>query len=291
MTTNYLKALRPEQWSKNLVVFAGLIFARKTSDSEILIQSILAFILFCLASSAVYIINDIIDIKKDRQHPEKSQRPIASGKIKKSYALTLSIFLMIISFAGSALLINEYFLTAIFSYIVLIILYSFSLKKVVIIDVMTIAAGFVIRAVGGAVAIMVEISPWLIVCTTLLALFIGFGKRRQEIVLLEGNATNHRKTLDNYSISFLDQLIAIVTSATIVAYAIYTFFGDMAGKYGVKHLELTIPFVIYGIFRYLFLIHKREQGGSPTRILYTDIPILICVVLWISSILLLTYSP
>ena len=285
----YLKALRPEQWSKNLIIFAGLLFAREFTNSALIFKAGIAFVLFCLASSAVYLINDLIDIERDRHHPQKSKRPIASGKIGKTEALSVSIPLMLISLIGSAVLLNEYFFTAVASYIVLNILYSLSLKKVVIIDVMSIAAGFVLRAVGGAVAINVEISAWLVACTTLLALFLGFGKRRQEIVLLEQNAAEHRGILDKYSVTFLDQLISIVTAATIIAYAFYTLSGDVKIKLGVRHLELTIPFVIYGIFRYLYLIHKKDAGGSPTRILYTDPPILICVLLWIASVLLLMY--
>lgn len=284
---NIVKALRIEQWLKNLVVFAGLIFANAFRDVALVLDAGLAFIFFCLASSAVYLINDICDIEKDRQHPAKSSRPIASGKLSRSTAAITSAVLILISLGGSLYFLNEYFFTAVISYILLILLYSVSLKRVVIIDVMTIAAGFVLRAVGGAVAINVEISPWLIVCTTLLALFLGFGKRRHELVLLKENAASHRIILKKYSIAFLDQLISIVTAATIVAYSIYTLFGDPFEKLGVKHLELTIPFVIYGVFRYLYLIHKESKGGSPTRILYTDLPILLCVLLWISSIFVL----
>ncbi len=285
----YLKALRPEQWSKNLIVFAGLIFARAFTQTELIIEATIAFIIFCFASSAIYIFNDLVDIERDRSHPKKKFRPIASGKVNKQTAYIISAILMIGSAAGSYLLLNEYFFWAVFSYIVLNILYSLSLKQIVIIDVMSIAAGFVLRAVGGAVAIGVEISSWLVICTTLLALFLGFGKRRHELVLLNSTAAEHRTILEKYSISLLDQLISIVTAATIIAYAIYTLFGQAPEKYGATHLELTIPFVIYGIFRYLYLIHKKEAGGSPAKILYTDIPILLTVILWIISVILLLY--
>lgn len=289
MTISYLKALRPEQWSKNLIVFAALIFAREFTNGALVIKAVIAFALFCLASSAVYLMNDLIDIDRDRLHPEKSKRPIASGEVKKSHAALMAIIFALVAVPGSLYFLNEYFFTAVFSYLILMLLYSMILKQVVIIDVMTIATGFVIRAVGGAVAIMVEISPWLIVCTTLLALFLGFGKRRHELVLLNEDAAQHRDILEHYSIALLDQLISIVTAATIIAYAIYTMFGGVYEKLGVKHLELTIPFVIYGIFRYLYLIHKKEAGGSPTRVLYTDLPIIVCVMLWIGSVFTLMY--
>lgn len=289
MLAQYFKALRPEQWSKNLVVFAGLIFAREFTNTVLISKATLAFVLFCLASSSMYLINDLIDYQKDKLHPRKSLRPIASGKIAKSGALILAVILIITSLTGAFHFLNKYFFAAICSYVILSMLYSFFLKKVVIIDVMSIAAGFVLRAVGGAAAINVEISAWLVVCTTLLALFLSFGKRRHELVLLEANAANHRGILAKYSVSLLDQLISIVTAATIISYAFYTLSGEVSQKLGVEHLELTIPFVIYGIFRYLFLIHKMDAGGSPARILYSDLPILICVLLWITSVLILMY--
>jgi 4-hydroxybenzoate polyprenyltransferase len=289
MLLAYLKALRFEQWTKNLVVFAALIFAKEFTDRDLVIQSIEAFILFCLASSAIYLINDVIDAKRDRKHPEKAKRPIASGKVGKGNAIVIAVIFIIIAATGSIYLLNTYFFTSIISYLILMLLYSLILKQIVIIDVMVIATGFVLRAVGGAVAIMVEISPWLIICTILLALFIGFGKRRHELTLLEDSAPDHRGILEHYSVGLLDQLISIVTAATIIAYAIYTLFGDVYEKIGVRHLELTIPFVIYGIFRYLYLIHKRDSGGTPTKILYTDLPILFTVLLWIASVFTLMY--
>jgi 4-hydroxybenzoate polyprenyltransferase len=289
MLLAYLKALRFEQWTKNLVVFAALIFAKEFTNLDLVIQSIEAFILFCLASSAIYLINDVIDAERDRKHPEKAKRPIASGKVSKGSAIVIAVIFIIIAAAGSVYLLNIYFFTTIISYLVLMLLYSLVLKQIVIIDVMVIATGFVLRAVGGAVAIMVEISPWLIICTILLALFIGFGKRRHELTLLEDSAADHRGILEHYSVGLLDQLISIVTAATIIAYAIYTLFGDVYEKIGVRHLELTIPFVIYGIFRYLYLIHKGDSGGTPTKILYTDLPILFTVLLWIISVFTLMY--
>ncbi len=289
MTKAYFKALRPEQWSKNLIVFAALIFAREFTNTALVAKAVIAFVLFCLVSSAIYLINDLTDIERDKLHPEKSKRPIASGAVKKSHAVIMAAVFALIAIPGSLYLLNEYFFIAIISYFILMILYSMVLKQLVIIDVMTIAAGFVIRAVGGALAIMVTISPWLIVCTTLLALFLGFGKRRHELLLLDADAPQHRGILEHYSISLLDQLISIVTAATIIAYAIYTMFGDVSEKLGVKHLELTIPFVIYGIFRYLYLIHKKEAGGSPTKVLYTDLPIIVTVLLWIGSVFTLMY--
>jgi 4-hydroxybenzoate polyprenyltransferase len=284
----FFDTLRPQQWVKNLLLFAGLIFSQNFYNSNLLLKSFAAFCLFCLLSSSVYIVNDILDRESDRKHPLKSNRPIAKGDIKISTAIVLFILLALISLGLSALLSVSFALMAL-SYLVLNLIYSRYLKHVVIIDVMCIALGFVIRAVAGAVVIGVEISPWLVVCTTLLALFLGFGKRRDELLILDTQAGNHRKILAEYSPYFLDQMISVVTASTVVAYAFYTLSPEVQIKLQTKYMELTIPFVLYGVFRYLYLIHQKEGGGSPTKMLLGDPPLLINIILWFIAVILIIY--
>jgi len=283
-----LVTLRPQQWVKNLLLFAGLIFSQNFSNLDLLLKSLAAFGLFCLLSSSVYVVNDIIDIEKDRKHPLKSNRPIAKGEIKISTAVFLFILLALVSLGFSTLLNRSFALMAL-SYFVLNLVYSRYLKHVVIIDVMCIAFGFVIRAVAGALVIGVEISAWLVVCTILLALFLGFGKRRHELLLLDTQAGNHRKILTEYSPYFLDQMISVVTASTVVAYAFYTLSPEVEMKLGTKHMDFTIPFVLYGVFRYLYLIHQKEGGGSPTRMLLNDLPLLVNIILWFLAVMLILY--
>ncbi len=270
------------------MVFAGLIFSQNLGNPDLILETLAGFALFCLLSSGVYIFNDIMDLESDRKHPSKSSRPIASGKINKATAVIMFVLLALVALVLSFWLSPIFALTAL-AYFVLNVLYSVYLKNVVIIDVMCIAAGFVIRAVAGAVLIGVEISAWLIVCTTLLALFLSFGKRRHELMLLEDQATDHRKILSEYSPYFLDQMISVVTASTVVAYAFYTLSPDVETKLGTKHMDLTIPFVLYGVFRYLYLIHQKEGGGSPTRMLLTDKPILGDIILWLAAVILIVY--
>jgi 4-hydroxybenzoate polyprenyltransferase len=283
-----LATLRPQQWVKNFVVFAGLIFSQNLGDLDLVLQSVAGFALFCLLSSSMYVFNDITDVESDRRHPSKAARPIASGKIGISAAVWIFILLAAIALGLSAWLSPIFALTAL-GYFVLNLLYSIYLKNVVIIDVMCIAGGFVIRAVAGAVLIGVEISAWLIVCTILLALFLSLGKRRHELLLLDNQATDHRKILSEYSPYFLDQMISVVTASTVVAYAFYTLSPEVETKLGTPHMDLTIPFVLYGVFRYLYLIHQKEGGGSPTRMLLTDKPILANVILWLAAVVLVVY--
>ncbi|MGB3093092.1 MAG: decaprenyl-phosphate phosphoribosyltransferase [Candidatus Zixiibacteriota bacterium] len=280
--------LRPQQWVKNFVLFAGLIFSQNLDKPDFFLKSLAAFALFCLLSSSVYIFNDIMDVQSDRKHPLKSTRPIAGGQVKVSTGVLLFVVLAIVSL-GLSFWLNPFFALTGLGYFALNLLYSVYLKNVVIIDVMCIALSFVIRAVAGAVVIGVEISAWLVVCTTLLALFLGFGKRRHELVLLEGQATDHRKSLSEYSPYFLDQMISVVTASTVVAYAFYTLSPEVEVKLGTSHMELTIPFVLYGVFRYLYLIHQKEGGGSPTRMLLTDRPILANIILWLAAVILIVY--
>ncbi len=283
-----LVTLRPQQWVKNLLLFAGLIFSQNFSNLNLLLTSLAAFGLFCLLSSSIYVVNDIIDVESDRKHPLKSNRPIAKGEIKISTAIFLFILLALISLAFSTLLNRSFALMAL-SYFVLNLVYTRYLKHVVIIDVMCIAFGFVIRAVAGAVVIGVEISAWLVVCTILLALFLSFGKRRHELLLLDTQASDHRKILTEYSPYFLDQMISVVTASTVVAYAFYTLSSEVEIKLGTKYMELTIPFVLYGVFRYLYLIHQKEGGGSPTKMLLNDTPLLVNIILWFFAVMLIIY--
>lgn len=280
--------LRPQQWVKNLLLFAGLIFSQNFHDPGYLLQSIAAFGLFCLLSSSIYVVNDIIDVERDRKHPLKSNRPIAKGEMRISTAIILFILLAFISLGLSAVLSRTFALMAL-SYFALNLIYSKYLKNVVIIDVMCIAFGFVIRAVAGAVVIGVDISAWLVVCTILLALFLGFGKRRHELLLLDTQASDHRRILTEYSPYFLDQMISVVTASTVVAYAFYTLSSEVEVKLGTKYMDLTIPFVLYGVFRYLYLIHQKEGGGSPTRMLLTDTPLLVNIILWFIAVVLILY--
>jgi len=280
--------LRPQQWVKNFVLFAGLVFSQNLSNSDMVLKTIAGFALFCLLSSSVYILNDILDRESDRKHPLKSNRPIARGDIKISTAVVLFVLLALVAL-GLSYRLSPSFALAALGYFVLNLLYSLYLKHVVIIDVMCIALGFVLRAVAGAVVIGVEISAWLIVCTTLLALFLGFGKRRHELMLLDNQATDHRKSLSEYSQYFLDQMISVVTASTVIAYAFYTLSPDVESKLGTKHMDLTIPFVLYGVFRYLYLIHQKEGGGSPTKMLLNDKPILANIILWLISVVLIVY--
>jgi 4-hydroxybenzoate polyprenyltransferase len=281
-------SMRPSQWVKNFLIFAGLIFSQNFFSPAFFFKSFFAFLLFCGISSSVYILNDILDLKQDKLHPTKSKRPLASGELSVSFALTFSLFLGVICVVLSFLLQMNFGLIVVI-YFLLNLFYSLYLKQLVILDVMCVAAGFVLRALAGAVVIEVVISSWLVVCTILLALFLGFSKRRHELILLENNATQHRRILAEYSPYFLDQMIAVVTASTVVAYAFYTLSPEVMEKLGTRYMDLTIPFVLYGIFRYLYLIHQKKEGGRPTRMLLTDKPILINVVLWLIAVFLILY--
>jgi len=282
--------LRPVQWIKNLFLFAGLIFSFSFTMLGPVLQSFLGFVIFCLASSSIYILNDIIDRDIDRAHPQKRKRPIASGELNIRLALFVSILLAVTSMILSVFLNRSFFIVC-FSYILLMTVYSLALKNIIILDVISIAFGFILRAVAGAVAINVEISPWLLLTTFLLALFLGLCKRRYEIILLRENAHTHRNTLFHYSSYLLDQMIAVVTASTVVTYALYTMAKETYLKFGTRLLGLTVPFVIYGIFRYLYLVHRKEEGGSPEKTLLTDRPLLVDIILWgITAILIIFLS-
>jgi 4-hydroxybenzoate polyprenyltransferase len=285
---DWILLLRPAQWVKNLLIFAALIFSMHLLIPQSVLRTVVAFASFCLVASAAYVVNDVHDADRDRRHPIKRYRPIASGRISPQSALVVAAVLA----AAGALLataLGRGMMSVVAVYAVLQVLYSYGLKDVVIVDVMAIATGFVLRAVAGGIAIDVYVSPWLMICTFLLALFLGFSKRRHEVVLLEGEAGAHRETLRDYSPYFLDQMISVVTASTVLAYAIYTVSPEVREKLHTDSLYLTIPFVLYGIFRYLYLVHRREGGGNPTHELLTDRPLWVNVVLWIGTAIWLLY--
>lgn len=276
-----IKSMRPKQWVKNGFIFAGLAFDQQLFDFLPFLYTTIGFILLCLGASAVYLINDVADLERDRLHPVKKHRPIPSGELSRRTAITAAALLFLLSLAIGFFL-NRSFGFLLFSYLVLNLFYSFRLKHVPILDVLIIAAGFVLRVGSGVALITVErFSPWLYMCTTLLALFIGFGKRRAEIVLLAERANSHRRVLDGYTVPFLDQLIVIVSSATIMAYSLYTFFAENLP--GNNMMMLTIPFVIYGIFRYLHLVNVEGAGGAPEELVLADRPLMATVILWAAS--------
>jgi 4-hydroxybenzoate polyprenyltransferase len=281
-----IKTARIYHWVKNLVIFAALIFAQKYTDPDSVMLAFRGFLAFCLGSSAIYYINDIIDCKQDQLHPVKKNRPIASGKLPSGLAWFIAILLLAAGSLLSAFLGNS-FLFYFGFYVILNFAYNFGLKDLVIIDVMILATGFVIRAAAGAVAIGVPISSWLLVCTILLALFLGFAKRRHELISLGENAVRHRRALAHYSPKFIDQMVSVVTASTVVAYTFYTLSPEIQEKFGTDNLVLTVPFVLYGIFRYLYLVHQKDEGGNPTLLLVTDIPLLVCVALWIVSVVII----
>ena len=285
-----LVELRPKEWTKNLLVFTGLIFSRSLTDAHNLWICVLGFAIFCCASSGVYLFNDLCDIKEDREHPIKRNRPLASGAL----SVNLARFVMLVLFAAAAfgaLWLNHGFALIIGIYLATCLAYSLKLKDIVILDVILIASGFVLRAISGAVIIGVEVSEWLVLCTSMVALLVGFGKRRHELVLLEETAENHRRSLSDYSISFLDSIMNICAGAAVLTYALYTRADETVQRVGSRAMLLTIPFVIYGVFRYLFLIHKREAGGDPVQLLFRDRPTLLNLVLWILASGTVIYLP
>ncbi len=287
---NLIISLRPDQWTKNLIVFAALIFAVKLLDPAALALASAAFLIFCVLSGSVYLINDVSDREADRQHPLKRLRPIASGALGAGTAIAWAIGLSVVALAA-AYALRPLFALAAAAYLALFVLYSRTLKHVVILDVMSIAIGFVLRAVAGGLVIGVPISDWLLVCTILLALFLGLAKRRHEITMLADGASGHRQILEEYDPYLLDQMIAIVAAATLVVYIIYCASPETAERFGTPLLVLTTPFPIYGIFRYLYLVHRKHGGGSPSDLLLRDRPLLSCVALWGMAVVTIIYRP
>ncbi len=286
-----IRCMRPWQYTKNVLVFAALMFARRMSDPDALLRSVEAFVLFCMVSSSVYLLNDIRDREEDRRHPEKRRRPIASGALSSRLAGAAAAVLAVAGLGGS-FAINTGLGSVTSAYFGLQMLYQVGLKEIVIIDVFCIAAGFVLRAVAGAEAIDVVISPWLLICTMLLALFLGLAKRRAELMLLEEEAGGHRGTLRKYNIEMVDQLIPVMAACTLMAYCLYTISARTVSELGSTRLMYTIPFVIYGLFRYVYLIHRHGHGGAPDRTLLSDRPLLANIALYaLVSMIIIYFAP
>lgn len=290
LATSLVLSLRPSQWTKNLFVFAALMFGQRLLDVRAVLSALAAFAIFCALSGVVYLINDVADRDADRMHPIKRLRPIASGAVPVSIALWTATILAAVAL-GAAYWLSPAFALLGGIYLVLLVAYSGGLKHVVIIDVLTIAIGFVLRAAAGAVVIDVAISHWLLILIILLALFLALSKRRHELVLLAEGATNHRRILQEYSPYLLDQMISVVTASTLVAYAFYTVSPDTVAKFGTDRLVWTLPFPLYGIFRYLYLVHQKAGGGSPSDMLVNDRPLLVCVALWGLTVAVILYGP
>jgi 4-hydroxybenzoate polyprenyltransferase len=284
------RSLRPEQWSKNLILFGALLFGMRLLDPTAVLRATAAFVIFCALSGVVYLINDIMDRNADKSHPLKCRRPIASGALAPQTAAAAAVLLGATALGASWTLGRSFFLVSAI-YVSLQAFYSGPLKHMVIIDVLTIAFGFVLRAVAGALVIAVPISHWLLLVTVLLALFLALSKRRHELTLLADGATSHRKILEEYSPYLLDQMISVVTASTLMGYALYTVSPDTVAKFGTDKLALTIPFPLYGIFRYLYLVHQKKGGGSPSTMLLNDRPLLLCVALWACAVVLIIYRP
>lgn len=283
-------SLRPDQWTKNLIVFAALIFAVKLLDPAALAYASAAFLIFCALSGAVYLINDVSDREQDRLHPIKRMRPIAAGEVSPGTALTFAVVLSVMALSAAVALRPAFGLAAA-AYLALFVVYTRWLKHIVILDVMAIAIGFVLRAVAGGLVISVHVSNWLLVCTMLGALFLGLAKRRHEITLLAEGAKGHRRILEEYDPYLLDQMIGVVAAATMVAYIIYCASPETHAYFGTEWMVLTTPFPIYGLFRYLYLVHRKAGGGSPSDMLLTDRPLLACVALWGVAVVLIVYRP
>ncbi|MGE5629429.1 MAG: decaprenyl-phosphate phosphoribosyltransferase [Solirubrobacterales bacterium] len=279
-----LKLMRPKQWTKNFFVFAAIIFSGNFLNVHILKINILTFILFCLTSSAIYVLNDIVDIEKDKIHPDKKKRPLPSGRISKNTAIIFDLLLIVSVGVVSWLYIDIKILGIFTVYFIVNIFYSFVLKNVVIIDVMIITFGFVLRVASGSVATNVEISPWLFLCTILLSLFLALNKRKSEIVMLQDSSASHRKILEEYSIDLIDKMLTIVNPSILMAYCLYTFSSTQS-----RTMMYTIPFVLFGIFRYEYLMDKKNIGSKPEDVFIKDLPFLINILLWITSVLLIIY--
>jgi 4-hydroxybenzoate polyprenyltransferase len=283
-----LVSLRPHQWTKNLFVLAALAFSKHLFDADAVARAVFAFLVFCALSGATYLVNDLTDLEQDRLHPTKRLRPLAGGLLPVAVARLFAVALFACGLAA-ALVLGPRFTLAAALYLGLSLAYSLAVKHVVILDVLSIAIGFVLRAVAGALAIDVAFSDWLVVCTLLVALFLALAKRRHELVTLD-DAAGHRRILAEYSPYLLDQMISVVTASCLTAYAFYTLAPDTIEKYRTDKLSLTIPFVIYGIFRYLYLVHRREQGGSPSELLLTDRPLLLAVAMWAAVVVAIVYT-
>jgi len=283
-----VRLLRPAHWVKNVFVFAPVVFAQELTDGEAVKSAVLAFVAFCLASSAVYIFNDIRDQEEDRRHPLKRHRPLAAGSVSLGTAWVLIVLLVV-----AALLLSIYlgwqFISVLLVYLVLNQLYSSGLKNVVILDVMIISLGFVLRVLAGGAATGVQISAWIVLCTFFVALFLAFSKRRHELILLADEAPGQRSVLSHYSPAFLDQMINVVTASTVVSYAMYAIAPETTEKFHTQHLIYTIPMVLFGIFRYLYLIYQKPSRRNPTEAILRDPAFMINILIWGLAVLLIVY--
>lgn len=284
-----VRSLRPHQWAKNSFVLAPLVFARALGDLHAIHRALLAFAAFCAISSAVYLINDLRDREADRRHPLKKHRPLAAGTLSAGVAVVAAL-LLALGAVALAHHLNPRVLTVIAVYVTLNLLYSTVLKHVVILDVMIVAVGFVLRVLAGGAAIGVAVSSWLVLCTIFLALFLAFSKRRHEIVLLAHDAADQRKVLSSYSPAFLDQMINVVSASSVVCYALYAIAPQTTEKYHTEHLVYTIPLVLFGIFRYLYLMYQSKDARSPTDAILSDAPFLVNLGLWVVAVLWIVYG-
>jgi len=283
-----LVSLRPRQWVKNLFVFAGLVFGQRLFTPAVW-PALAAFAIFCVLSGAIYLVNDVADRDKDRLHPKKRERPIAAGRLPARVALGVAVVLAAGGLTAAAALSTGVLIVSV-AYVTLLAAYSVWLKHIVIVDVLTVAVGFVLRALAGTLAIDVAISGWLLICTVLIALFLALGKRRHEYLALEGEAARHRPILAEYSAGLLDQMIAVVTASTVTAYALYTMSPETVAKFHTQLLPATLPFVLYGIFRYLYLLYRRRLGGNPSELFLNDRALLVNTACWVLAVLLIIYG-
>ncbi len=282
----FLSLVRIKQWIKNLFVYAPLIFSGNLFNKSLFLKTLLTFFLLSILSSGLYILNDIFDLENDLEHPVKRNRPLPSGKIKKNFAFTFSIIFIFLPLILSFFL--TYKLTLIFIiYIIINLLYSMIIKKLVILDVFIIAINFIIRVYSGSIVTSIAVSNWLILCTLFLSLFLGFAKRRFEIVLLGDNAHKHREVLSNYSINLLDKIIVILSTSTIISYSLYSVSSGTKEEFGSGFI-FTIPIVLYGILRYLYLIYEKKEG-EPTKLVLEDFPLLLTVLIWIFFSIFIIY--
>ncbi len=287
--TAFVRALRPHQWTKNLLVFAALLFSKHLFEPELFLRALLAFVGFCGLAGAVYLWNDIADLERDRLHPKKKHRPVAAGELSIRAATWGALGLVVGALSLCFGLDIGLGLCA-SSYLALNLAYSFGLKHVVILDVLSISLGFVLRALAGGYAVNVPVTEWLLVLTLLLALFLALAKRRHELTSLSENAAGHRAILAEYSPYLIDQMTSVVTASVVTAYAFYTLSPETVLKFGTAKLSWTLPLVLYGIFRYLYLVHQKDRGDSPTDMLLTDRPLLMTVALWVALVIVIVYT-
>ncbi len=288
MLLDVFLSMRPRQWTKNFLVFAALIFSKNLIHLPSVLRSLAAFLAFCLLSGAVYIINDLVDKEQDQRHPTKKNRPIASGRVPTGVAVGVALFSVLAAFGVGFLLDWRFFVIGLVYFLVQLA-YSLRLKQVVVLDVLIVAMGFALRAVSGTYVVHVRISPWLFICTILLALFVALAKRRHELMFLEGGGISHRSVLGKYTETLLDQMIAVATASTVVAYCLYTVAPETIEKFGTNKLYLTFPFVLYAIYRYLYLVYRKDMGGAPEKVFLSDLPLLVDIFLWLVVVVAILY--